>query len=93
MYFSHFWALVMKRVNYLKRDIQGLTCEIFLPCLVVLGGFAILTISFVVDSPASPISLSEYSEYLPTPSLMGYSSSAAKADATSLVSKFNQDYW
>jgi hypothetical protein len=91
IFLSHFWALVWKRVNYFKRDIQGLACEIFLPCLIVLGGFAILTISFVVDSPSAPISLSEYSEYLPTPSLIGYSSSAAKADATSLVSKFNQD--
>jgi hypothetical protein len=84
VYLTHFWALVMKRINYFRRDVQGLVCEVILPCLVVLGGFAILTISFVVDSPAAPISLSEYPEYTPTSTIMSFTSATDKASADSL---------
>jgi hypothetical protein len=86
VYLTHFWALVMKRINYFKRDIQGLICEVFLPCAVVLIGFAILTISFVIDSPAAPLSLSEYPDYIPTSSLLSYSSLISPQEIDSISS-------
>ena len=40
----HFWALFLKRVRYFRRDLQGFICEVFLPCAVVVGGLAVLTV-------------------------------------------------
>jgi ATP-binding cassette, subfamily A (ABC1), member 3 len=81
---THFWALVTKRINYFRRDVQGLVCEIILPCLVVVGGLAILTIDFFVESPAAPLSLSEYPDYIPTSTIMSYTSATDKTSADSL---------
>jgi hypothetical protein len=47
----------------------------------VIGGLSILTINFVVDSPAAPISLSEYPSFIPTPSLMSYDSTMNQTKA------------
>jgi hypothetical protein len=73
--------LVLKRVRIFRRDAQQLICEVFLPILVVIGGLSILTIKFVVDSPAAPISLSEYPSFIPTPSLMSYDSTMDQTKA------------
>lgn len=53
----HFWAIIMKRVRYFKRDIKGLMCEIFLPILIVVVGLLLMTIKFNVESPPLTLSL------------------------------------
>lgn len=52
-----------------------------------------MTIKFVVDSPAAPISLSEYSDYIPTKSLMSYSSSVSNGNADAVNQLFDTKYW
>jgi len=49
LFFIHFWALIMKRLRFFKRDKKGFVCEIFLPCLVVLGGLSLLTVNFIIE--------------------------------------------
>ena len=49
VFILHFWALLLKRVRYFRRDLQGFICEVFLPCAVVVGGLAILTVSFIKE--------------------------------------------
>lgn len=44
LFYMHFIALFLKRVRFFRRDLKGLICEIFLPCLVVIGGLSILLI-------------------------------------------------
>jgi hypothetical protein len=40
----HFWALVMKRINYFKRDKKGLACEVLIPCLMLIFGLYATTV-------------------------------------------------
>ena len=56
LFFVHFWALVMKRMNYFKRDKKGLICEIILPCIVVVVGLCLTFIKFIYPSPALEMS-------------------------------------
>jgi len=46
---SHFKALLWKRINYLRKDKKGIVAEIFLPILIVIFGFGISTIQFIVN--------------------------------------------
>lgn len=39
----------MKRARYFKRDLKSLCCEILLPCLIVLLGLILMTISFITE--------------------------------------------
>ncbi len=49
---AHTLALILKRIRYFKRDLRSLSCEIFLPCVIVVVGLALMTISFIKDSPS-----------------------------------------
>lgn len=40
----HFWALVVKRFNYFKRDKKGLACEVFIPCIMLIFGLYATTV-------------------------------------------------
>lgn len=44
LFLTHFWALVMKRVHYFKRDKKGLFCEMILPCILIVIGLWSMTI-------------------------------------------------
>lgn len=46
LFFTHFWALFLKRINYFKRDKKGLCCEIFMPMCVAGFGLCITLIDF-----------------------------------------------
>ena len=48
IFWTHFFALVLKRILYFKRDIRGLFCEIIIPCFVVAGGLSILLINYMI---------------------------------------------
>lgn len=52
LFFVHFWALIVKRLDYFKRDKKGLVCEIILPCIVVVLGLCLTLATFVYQSPA-----------------------------------------
>jgi ATP-binding cassette subfamily A (ABC1) protein 3 len=52
LFFVHFWALFLKRMQYFKRDKKGLCCEILLPCAVVGIGLCITFITFFYEAPA-----------------------------------------
>lgn len=51
LFFVHFWAIFIKRLQYFKRDKKGLVCEILMPCAVVGLGLCITFIQFVYQSP------------------------------------------
>lgn len=40
----HYLALVVKRLIYMKRDVRGMLCEVFLPSFIIIIGLAIQTI-------------------------------------------------
>lgn len=63
LFFVHFWALFIKRLQYFKRDKKGLCCEIFMPCAIVGVGLCITLITFIYESPP----LKMYPGILPTP--------------------------
>ena len=51
MFFVHFWALFIKRLQYFKRDKKGLCCEIFMPVAIVGVGLCITFIQFLYEAP------------------------------------------
>lgn len=55
-----------KRVLYFKRDIRGLTCEIFLPCLIILLGLCLMLINFMINPKPRFLNASIYGIQLPT---------------------------
>lgn len=56
LFFIHFWALMVKRWDYFKRDKKGLVCEIILPCIVIVLGLCLTFIKFLYPSPALELS-------------------------------------
>jgi hypothetical protein len=44
MFKYHFKALVIKRLNYISRDIVGLVGEILIPILFMLIGFLLVSV-------------------------------------------------
>ncbi|EWS72164.1 ABC transporter family protein (macronuclear) [Tetrahymena thermophila SB210] len=38
LFFTHFWALIKKRIHYFKRDKKGLCCELILPIILIAFG-------------------------------------------------------
>lgn len=63
LFFVHFWAVFVKRLQYFKRDKKGLVCEILMPCAIVAVGLCITFIQFLYESP--PLIMSP--EILPLP--------------------------
>lgn len=49
LFLTHTAALIQKRVRYFQRDLRSLCCEIFLPCVIVVVGLGLMSISFVSD--------------------------------------------
>ena len=44
LFVNHTISLLLKRVRIFKRDYRSLACEIFIPCIVVAFGLALMTI-------------------------------------------------
>lgn len=44
VFFLHYSALIVKRLIYMKRDIRGMLCEIFLPSIIIILGLALQTV-------------------------------------------------
>lgn len=55
LFITHSIALIKKRVRYFKRDLRSLFCEIILPCLIVIVGLALMTITILYESPPQTI--------------------------------------
>lgn len=53
LFFIHFWAIFIKRLQYFKRDKKGLCCEIFLPAIIIIVGLCLTFIKFVTDAPTT----------------------------------------
>jgi ATP-binding cassette subfamily A (ABC1) protein 3 len=83
----HFWALFLKRCRYFKRDVRGLLCEILLPCIIVVCGLAIMTTTFLIESPSLAITPSSLGYDLPIHVL--YSGDASKNDMETITDAFN----
>ena len=61
LFFSHFKALIMKRIIYSIRDLKGIVLEICLPIVFVLLGLILLTQFSVYDDQSSRLlSISHY---------------------------------
>jgi ATP-binding cassette subfamily A (ABC1) protein 3 len=61
LFVSHTIALLIKRYHYFKRDLRGFSCEILLPCMIVIVGLALMTITFISDSPRMIITANNFS--------------------------------
>lgn len=57
---THTFGLLIKRMRYFKRDLRSLCCEILLPCLIVVCGLALMTVSFVIEPPEIIISAKNF---------------------------------
>ena len=55
LFWTHFWALVKKRLNYIKRDQRGMICELILPVLMVVGGILIANAAISKEIPSLTI--------------------------------------
>lgn len=44
--------MIKKRIIYFLRDIQGLSCELFIPIILFIIGYLLTTIKMVKDSPS-----------------------------------------
>ena len=74
IFFVHFWAMIIKRMNYFKRDKKGLVCEIILPCLVIILGLCLTFIHFIYPSPALELVPSLLNTPIQTPIQANYQS-------------------
>lgn len=55
MFFSHFWALLVKRFHYARRDWKMIAFQLFIPCLALALGSWLLAASAPQDEPALPL--------------------------------------
>lgn len=85
LFFIHFWALLLKKIQYYKRDKKGLMCEIMMPIIMITVGLGIMTIKFVIESPALEMLPNLYSTPLPTV----YSGSADPNTMMALLEKMD----
>ena len=60
LFLTHTAVLIQKRMRYFKRDLRSLCCEIFLPCLVVVVGLGLMSISFVKNAPTMLVSADNF---------------------------------
>ena len=61
LFWSHFWALIEKRIIYTIRDVKGIMLEIFLPVVFVTCGLILLTqFSVYRDQNRRLLSFSHY---------------------------------
>ena len=65
LFVNHTVSLLLKRIRIFKRDYRSLACEIFLPCVVVAFGLALMTIKFFEDAPSVTIVPSELYDFNP----------------------------
>jgi len=85
---THFAALVVKRVQYFKRDKRGLVCEIVLPILMIIAGILLAKVEWVKSNPPLPLADNLYSFKFP----VGYNAIIPNGGAPidpSFISKFN----
>jgi ATP-binding cassette subfamily A (ABC1) protein 3 len=82
--YSHFKAIVLKRMRNLKRDYKGMLCEIFIPVVVVLIGCIISTINFWALQPTLILSPSFYS-----PQTLIYASNSSNVNSTKMSQVIN----
>lgn len=45
-------ALIKKRFIYFSRDMQGLSCQLFVPIILFIIGYLMTTIKMIKDPPA-----------------------------------------
>jgi ATP-binding cassette subfamily A (ABC1) protein 3 len=60
LFITHTIGLLLKRVRYFKRDLRSLCCEILLPCIIVLVGLSLMTITFIKDGPEIEITAKNF---------------------------------
>ncbi|KAL4492594.1 hypothetical protein ABPG72_007707 [Tetrahymena utriculariae] len=82
LFFAHYFAIIVKRALYFKRDLRGFVCEVFLPCLMVVVGLSLMLISFIRDSPALPITSDMYGNMLMN---YGASGQVSQSDLATLI--------
>ena len=92
LFFRHFNALFLKRVRYFRRDIRGLMCEIFLPCIIIVLGLAILLITFINDSPSIVLTPDMYDNPIKTSINSNVAFTKSENDKA-LISRFDTSSW
>ena len=73
LFFVHFWALFVKRLQYFKRDKKGLFCELLLPCIIIVVGLCLTFIQFIYTSPQMIMSPAILNLKIQTPVQNSYS--------------------
>ena len=87
LFATHLLALIKKRLLYLKRDKNSLTCEILVPFIFVVGMLALVLIPS--DNPPLIIDPSTFS----TPIPLIYSGTAERSAMNSLISELDPANW
>lgn len=71
--FVHYWALMVKRLIYIKRDKKGFLAEIFLPCCIIVAGMGIQLVTFIYEPTSLLMNASVlYPEAVPLKTLYAY---------------------
>ena len=84
LFFSHFLALLVKRIRATKRDVKALVFEIFIPVILIIVGLALMLLpGYLKDYAPYDLSISAYSQ----PQTILYSG----ANSDQFLSKFS-DY-
>lgn len=90
LFFSHFLALIEKRIIYSKRDFKGICLEICLPITFVILGLVLLTQFSIFNNQGSYIlSFSKYDE--PQSIVFGYNGlQMEQSDYLNIVSRYRE---
>ena len=62
----HYTAMVVKRMNYGRRDLKGLACVGLVPVALLIGGLSLLKFGGRIHQPALTMSTSQFQE-IPVP--------------------------
>ena len=91
IFWTHFGALIRKRIQYTKRDKRGLICELILPILMVIGGIILANSASGSDLVSLPLDDGIYDYQFQMDYNWVVPTDGAAIDKE-FINKFNTDY-
>ncbi|KRX00793.1 P-loop containing nucleoside triphosphate hydrolase [Pseudocohnilembus persalinus] len=90
LFLIHFWALVKKRVQFLKRDKKGLACEVLIPCIMIIFGLYIVTISSSYSDEPYDLIASEIYDFQPK-TIYGWGQQVSQQKVEDILENFREE--
>ncbi|KAL4432497.1 hypothetical protein ABPG74_013351 [Tetrahymena malaccensis] len=87
LFFTHFWALIKKRIHYFKRDKKGLCCELILPIILIALGLFIASLSNFKDWKSYELNPTIFFDEKPK---IYYGSSQPSSNSQQIINNFQQ---